>query len=181
MSTVAQKTAQEAPNTGSLGPGIRELDAPIDNHREDKQAAAEGLRAVWPASQPPPPSECFVSLSRNIGPARPQNRISESASASKRRSRACTHQCPVLFLMPCDSREEEGLILEFLYRKFFQVSFFVHLLDGHRGLLWSVSLDRMRPDHNYRHSDYDECWKYNAFYECRKCDTLHGISPSFSV
>jgi len=88
---------------------------------------------------------------------------------------------PVLILMPCDSREDEGLILEFLYRKLFQVSFFVHLLDGHRGLLWSVSLDRMRPHHNYRHSHYGECWKYNAFYERRKCDALHGISPLFSV
>jgi len=83
--------------------------------------------------------------------------------------------------MPCDSREDERLILKFLYRKLFQVSFFVHLLDGHRGLLWSVSLDRMRPHHNYRHSHYGECWKYNAFYERRKCDALHGISPLFSV
>ena len=30
---------------------------------------------------------------------------------------------PVLILMPCDSREDEGLILEFLYTKLFQVSF----------------------------------------------------------
>ena len=30
---------------------------------------------------------------------------------------------PVPILMSCDSREDERLILEFLYRKFFQVSF----------------------------------------------------------
>src|SRR5258708_35597947 len=90
---------------------------------------------------------------------------------------------PVPILMSCDSREDERLILEFLNRKLLQVGFFLHCLDGHhRERLWrAVTLDRMRPLHNYYSSHYSERWKYNAFHECRKCDALHGMSPLSSL
>ena len=79
-------------------------------------------------------------------PARPEDSPSETR-ASFRMMLEQKMTRPVPILMFCGSREDEGLILEFLNRKLFQVSFFVQLLDGHhRGRLWcGVNLDRMRP------------------------------------
>jgi len=122
---------------------------------------------------------CDSSGSDNRGEA--TNRARTRASFRMMLEQRMTRPVPIL--MSWDSREDERLILEFLYRKFFQVSFFAYLLDGHhRGRLWrAVTLDRMRPLHNYRSSHYSECWKCNAFHECRKCDALHGMSPLSSI